>query len=80
MNYHDKHMRCSFVPAKDGEGKGALLGVQCAKPLAGPQMKVTSKGASEDKGANRLGRIKSGTPLASISILSSNSFCRAGPL
>ena len=71
MNCHDKHMRCSFIPAKDGEGPHV-------KPLAGPQMEATSKGASKEKGADRLGGIKSGTSLASISILSSKQFCRAG--
>ena len=59
MNCHDKHMGCSFVPAKDGEG--ASLGVQHAKPSAGPHTKATPKGASGDKGADRLGGIKSGT-------------------
>ena len=79
VNCRDKHTRCSFVPVKDGEGKGASLGMPRVKPSAGPQMEATSKGASKEKGADRLGGIKSGTSLASISILSSKQFCRAGP-
>ena len=77
VNCCNKHMRCSFVPAKDGEGKGASSGVPHVKPSAGPQMDATSKGASKEKGADRLGGIKSGTSFASISILSSKQFCRA---
>ena len=61
VNCRDKHTRCSFVPAKDGEGKGASSGVPRVKPSAGPQMDATSKGASKEKGADRLGGIKSGT-------------------
>ena len=79
VNCCDKHTRCSFIPAKDGEGKGALSGVPHVKPSAGLQMDATSKGASKEKGANRLGGIKSGTSFASISIFSSKQFCRAGP-
>ena len=73
VNCCDKHTRCSFIPAKDGEGKGASSGVQHTKPLAGSRTKVTSKGASEDKGADCLGRVKSGMPLVSISFLSPDS-------
>ena len=79
VNCRDKHTRCSFVPAKDGEGKGALSGVSLTKPSAGPQTGATSQVASEEKGANRLRRIKSGMSLANFSILSSKQFCRAGP-
>ena len=80
VNCRDKHTRCSFVPAKDGEGKGASSGVSRAKPSAGPQMGATSQVASEEKGANRLRGIKSGTSLANFSILSSKQFYRASPL
>ena len=73
VNCCDKHTRCSFIPEKDGEGKGASSGVQHMKPSAGSQTKVTSKGASEDKGADCLGRVKSGMPLVSISFLSPDS-------
>ena len=71
MNCRDKHTRCSFVPAKDGEGKDASSGVSRAKPSAGPQTGATSQFASEEKGADRL------RGLADLSILSSEQFCRA---
>ena len=79
VNCCDKHTRCSFVPAKVGEGKSASSGVSRAKPSAGPQTEATSQVASEEKGADRLHGIKSGTSLANFSILSSKQFCRAGP-
>ena len=79
VNCRDKHTRCSFVPAKDGEGKGASSGVSRVKPSAGPQMGATSQVASEEKGADHLHGIKSGTSLANFSILSSKQFCRASP-
>ena len=50
VNCCDKHMRCSFIPVKDGEGKGTSLGVQCAKSLARPQTKGLSMGALVMKG------------------------------
>ena len=77
VNCHDKHTRCSFVPAKVGEGKSALSGVPHAKPSAGPQTEATSNVASEEKEANHLHGIKSGRSLANFSILSSKQFCRA---
>ena len=79
VNCHNKHTRCSFVLAKVGEGKSTSSGVLRAKPSAGPQTGATSQVASEEKGANRLRRIKSGTSLANFSILSSKQFCRASP-
>ena len=66
MSCPDKHMRCSFVPAKDGEGKGTLSGMQCTKSLAKPQMKVLSMGAPVMKGVDCFSGVNSGTPLVSI--------------
>ena len=79
VNCRDKHTRCSFVPVKDGEGKGASSGVSRAKPSAGPQTGATSQVVSEEKGADRLRGIKSGASLADFSISSSKQFCRASP-
>ena len=73
MNCCDKHTRCSFIPAKDGEGKGTWLGMQCAKSSARPQTKGPSTGAPATKGVDHLGRVKSGTPLVSISFPSPDS-------
>ena len=73
MNCRNKHMRCSFIPAKDGEGKGTSLGVQHVKSLARPQTKGLSMGALVMKGVDCLSIVKTGTPLVSISFPSSNS-------
>ena len=66
VNCRNKHTRCSFVPAKDGEGKGNSLGVQHAKSSARPQTKGPSVGALATMGVDCLSRVKSGTPLVSI--------------
>lgn len=59
----NKHMRCSFIMAKDGEGKGTSLGMQCMKSLARPQTKGTSMDAPEVRGVDCLSGIKSGMSL-----------------
>ena len=73
VNCCDKHTRCSFIPVKDGEGKGTSSGMQCVTSSARPQTKGPSTGAPATKGVDHLGRVKSGTLLVSISFPSPDS-------
>ena len=63
-----------FHSSKGWRGERCFIRHATCEAFGWAQTKATPKDASEDKGADHLCGIKSGTFLASVSILSSNSF------